>query len=427
MRIDLDTPFLEGGIASTNFFNGRLLSAEDLAREQDARRLWHQRLGRAIGEGIAHGLEVKPPPTGVNTVTTPYVLVRPGLALNRCGQAMELQQEVEVSLSGGSSGQGTASVSAKAGEFARCGAVTDSVREGGAGVYLLVVCPAQGKVGRVERSQMSGLGPNTVTPCDAKMVVEGVQFRLLKLELEAAAGDATKLRNRVAHLCFGTTDTRIQALTSNLFGPAPSGYGIVDDLRDEGRLTDCDVPLALLHWTASDGLRFVDVWSVRRRPLRAEPTGRFTPLVGERRLCEREAMLLQFQQHLEALREDKPFTVKAVDVFHHLPPAGVIPLGASTAERGFHVDTFFEGLSTREPAYIEGPQVEALLRHSLSFAPIPTAQPEFVWRYLVRENQEPTGTGAPLRYLVFASGHMPNFADARFNVGHWSFGSYALE
>ena len=38
MRIDLDTAFLDDGIRSTNFFNGRLLSAEDLTQEQKARK-----------------------------------------------------------------------------------------------------------------------------------------------------------------------------------------------------------------------------------------------------------------------------------------------------------------------------------------------------------------------------------------------------
>ncbi len=57
-RTQLDTPFLDGGIRSTNFFNGRLLSREDLQREQDAERAVHERLGRALGTGIAYGLEV---------------------------------------------------------------------------------------------------------------------------------------------------------------------------------------------------------------------------------------------------------------------------------------------------------------------------------------------------------------------------------
>jgi len=58
MSIQLETPFLEGGIAFTNFFNGRLLSGEDLTREQQARRAVAQQLGHAVGDGVAYGLWV---------------------------------------------------------------------------------------------------------------------------------------------------------------------------------------------------------------------------------------------------------------------------------------------------------------------------------------------------------------------------------
>ena len=33
---ELQTPILDGGIRSVNFFNGRLLTARDLSREQEA-------------------------------------------------------------------------------------------------------------------------------------------------------------------------------------------------------------------------------------------------------------------------------------------------------------------------------------------------------------------------------------------------------
>ncbi|RKH28981.1 hypothetical protein, partial [Corallococcus sicarius] len=87
MRIALDTPFLKDGIRSTNFFNGRLLSAEDLGQEQTARDAAQQRLGRALGEGVAYGLEVSL--SQDNSATTPLVTVQPGLAVNREGEAME--------------------------------------------------------------------------------------------------------------------------------------------------------------------------------------------------------------------------------------------------------------------------------------------------------------------------------------------------
>src|ERR1044072_1835840 len=58
-RVDLLEPLLEGGIANTNFFNGRLLSAEDLRAEQKASRQQRSQLGLAIGAGVVDGLWVE--------------------------------------------------------------------------------------------------------------------------------------------------------------------------------------------------------------------------------------------------------------------------------------------------------------------------------------------------------------------------------
>ena len=78
-------PFLDHGIQNTNFFNGRLLSAEDLQVEQEANRSQHQQLGRAVGEGIVCGLEVGRPTETLSLTeeTEVVVSVRSGLALNR--------------------------------------------------------------------------------------------------------------------------------------------------------------------------------------------------------------------------------------------------------------------------------------------------------------------------------------------------------
>ena len=63
-----------GGIRSVNFFNGRLLTGEDLSREQDANELARLRLGRAVGSGVAYGLEVAQAPTG-STTERPIVTI----------------------------------------------------------------------------------------------------------------------------------------------------------------------------------------------------------------------------------------------------------------------------------------------------------------------------------------------------------------
>src|SRR4051812_30026256 len=90
----LGTPIItDQSVRSVNFFNGRLLSAEDLNKEKSANREGHKQLGRALGHGVAYGLEV--PDT---KVTQPTLLIKSGLAVNRRGRTLLLDQDVTLSL-----------------------------------------------------------------------------------------------------------------------------------------------------------------------------------------------------------------------------------------------------------------------------------------------------------------------------------------
>lgn len=431
MRIDLDTAFLDDGIRSTNFFNGRLLSAEDLTREQQARKEALKQFGVAFGEGVVHGLEVEAIVGGSSTAE-PIVTVKKGLALNREGRALELKQPVEVSLLRGASNELT-SPGGKA-DFGAC-SPPGSVYVSGTGVYLLVISEANGREGRAETS---GLGGVPSSGCEAKKLVEGVQFRLLRLtvpepELENTAAQRQKLRNRVAHHCFGTTDTQAVPFRDYPFAVPTAGYGVIDKLRPQF-LTGCDVPLGVIHWRDGEGIRFVDVWSARRRPTRSMQPTRWALGVGDRRASEGEAMFFQFQEQLDLLRQTSPQMVKAREHFEFLPPAGVLPLGNSSFP-GFNANTFFEGVTVRHVVtHVEGARMQALLRLSFAFPPVTFLPPPatsgtdpFVWVYKVRENQQAlSSTGPTQEYLVFASGHMPDVSEPRFDASHWSFGNYAL-
>ncbi|AFE04868.1 hypothetical protein COCOR_02852 [Corallococcus coralloides DSM 2259] len=421
MRIDLDTAFLDDGIRSTNFFNGRLLSAEDLTQEQTARDAALQRMGRALGEGVAYGLEVTP--SQDNTVSTPLVTVRPGLAVNREGQTLKLLQPVEVALLPMAPGGISAAPTAE-GRFKAC-SPPGSVYVSGTGVYLLVLSPAAGREGR---AVVSGLG-GVQSGCDAKLRVEGVLFRLLKLDVSNSdLLDEKKLRNRVAHQCFGTT-TRAQMLLDWPFREPEAGYGLIDKLRP-GFLTPCDVPLAVLHWKDGEGIRFVDLWSARRPLARVAHPVPWLGGQGERRTIEAQALFLQFQEHIEKLRLEPSLPgIPAKDHFDWLPPVGVLPLGGFAGTHGLDYLKFFEGLTTRPPVNIEGARLGPLLRAALDYPPVSTGTGELLWLYWVRENQQAVvdspATSRPQPYLVFASGHIPYWGDARFSVAKWRFANFS--
>jgi hypothetical protein len=241
--------------------------------------------------------------------------------------------------------------------------------------------------------------------------------------------DATRLRRRDAYRCFGLDDPLRSAFSRIPFGPPATRYGLLDSLRPN-RLTDCDVPLATIHWVDGLGIRFVDLWSVRRRLTLARLDGRWDVALSDRRRGEAEAMFFQFQEQVEALSASRLTgrDLVASDHFHFLPPAGVLPQAETDAPRGFAHATFFRGRRYREPSFVEAARVEALLRAALEYPPIEPARDEAIWLYWVRENQHPRLREAepwPPSYLIFSSGHLPLQTESRFDVARSDYGYYA--
>lgn len=465
--IDLLTPILENGIRNVNFFNGRLLSAEDLSAEQAANRRRQELLGKAVGEGVAYGLEVKlsadqsPTPK-----TTPLLKVSAGLGMNRNGQTLHLPADATIALVPEEEEQAAA-----AGLFASCVPVKTDLFKTGTGVYILAIAPASGFDGA---APMSGLGdtPGAGRACGKRYAVEGVQFRLVEMNINTVTGisDSTradvldlmdmndaaslsKLRNLLAHLCFGTEE--LANFPRDPFKQTADGtssfltYGAIDALRQKNKLTDCDVPLALIYWT-TDGVEFVDMWPVRRRLVKRN-TSPARPLeTDNRRQAEAEAMFLQFQEHLAAIadlssEQSALGSLIASDYFRYLPPAGIAPITASyiqeyqkaegakpisifTQSRGLYPPKFFDGLTTRKPVFIEGARIESLLNIARHYPPIDLTSEEFVWIYLVRENVETIAnqllTPPQQAYLVFANGNVPFMAEARFNLARWDYSNF---
>jgi len=52
MPTELMDPVVADGVRLTHFFNGRVLTAEDLRREQDAASERHRGLAGAVGAGV---------------------------------------------------------------------------------------------------------------------------------------------------------------------------------------------------------------------------------------------------------------------------------------------------------------------------------------------------------------------------------------
>jgi hypothetical protein len=403
---------------AVHYFNGRLLSAEDLRAEQDFNHEERRHLAQAAGHGIAYGLDVRQltnrPPN------PPTISISAGIALTRSGETLHLPQSIELSLA-----RPPLDTPTSGAQFAPCGDLddTDAYIAGG-GVYLLTMYPVEGYEGR---AYASGLN-NSIATCNNKYRVKGVRFRVIQFTPPGINfADAEHLRNWLAHRCFGT-ETK-QAAFAQFPTTAADSYGLLDDLRPNV-LTDCDVPLALLYWTSTAGLVFLDQWAVRRRITSPAPHG--WSMFSDRRVSEREATLMQFDEQLAdlitTLGVPNVIAAAATNHFRYLPPAGILPLATPTQNRGFDDQTFFTGITTRatvtddnSPIIIEGARVESLLRASFSYPPIDLTSGVMVWLYRVRENMQ--SQAQP--YLIFATGHMPYVGDPHYGVNRHNFGNFS--
>lgn len=435
--LQLQQPLKEGGIRSVHFFNGRLLAGKDLSREQVARREADARLGLAVGDGVAFGLEVAGDEQR-DKPSAPVLRIRAGLAVNRKGQTLRLTADASVAL--------TRRFDALTADciFAACEPLIGGVYVAGAGVYLLTIAPAQLTEGR---APSNGLDPSNVT-CNTDALVEAIQFRLLGIDQVRYADldiGSRQFRNRLAYRCFG-----IEAREQSLLDPWRADavrYGLIDDLRAVG-LSDHDVPLALVYWT-SGGIQFVDTWAVRRAlvepdalsgfafrrdPLKPEDLSSFAFIARARRLVEAHAMCAQFQQHLADLlaAESNPAAVIAAEHFRYLPPFGVVPL-QNPPLRGFLETSFFSGLVRRAPPgsgqsteFIDARQLGVLQQKALACTPTDVTQKEFVWVFRPWQTTKAMGESKSVQpVIVVASGQIPFFATARADMARLDFSNYA--
>lgn len=324
--IGLNTPIADDkAIRAGNFFNGRLLTSKDLGREQDNRRQADAWLGQAMGAGIAWGLQA----SQQGEPAARAVQVKAGLAVSRAGQTLRLATDQVVTLVA----QADATTPGASTGFGPCGALSGSTTYvAGNGLYLLTLAPITVDEGT---APVLALDPGNVR-CNTDAKVEAVQLRMLYIDdaLLAARGLDTnvvapaavsRLRNGAAYACFG-----LPGVADAHLHP---GVEPVDSLLDalaRRNLSPCDVPLALIHLTAS-GIVFVDRWSVRRRIAADGAAPPWAALIGETIDAIGEAQLVQFQEQLAEVSDAAIGALNAVTSFEWLPPAGF--LNATGARR----------------------------------------------------------------------------------------------
>ena len=427
MVTELLTPDFSGGVKNTHYFNGRLLTAEALQADQTANRQQHEQLGQAAGAGIVTGLRV------TKRIENNFVVyIAPGLALNKKGQAMTVAEPgIELRL------QPTTPASVSdAGLFVDCVTIHTEAETSQTGAYVLVMSPASGFEGQAPMHTLTDQG--ALNGCGRRYAVEGIVFNLVPLDMTKVThiSDKTvqqldkltktndddpvrlsKLRNVLAHVCLGTeAKAAFPAKPFQLSGAhsAFNQYGGVDALG----LTDCELPLALIHMTAQ-GIQFVDNWAVRRRVTAVNPSSSWPLQAGERQLAEAEATFLQFQEQVSQLFNPQPLFTPSVVVdnyFRFLPPAGLLP---------FNQTQFFQNIPFFGPRFLEGAHLSALLKEAHQYAPIDLNQKEMIWLYQVRENDQAIKGGENVQpVIVFVTAHIAPQWVKRLDVARWNYFYY---
>jgi len=450
--VNLLTPILNGGIQNVNFVNGRVLTAEDMTAERTATLQRQRLMGNCVGDGVASGFEVTLSASSV-AYGQQVVHITAGVAVNRNGDVMQLSSDTDVTL--------TATLPSVTvnGLFAPC--APPQMQLTNPGVYLLTVLPASGYQGQAPVTQLNSAG--VATSCSSRYQTAGVQFRLslvtlastgtglqptlyalanqIQTQLNTGTTAATlapqlsKLRNGLAHACFGT-DT-LSTYAANPFAGLPGAssfdaYGLVDAQRAAGLVTECEVPLALAYWS-QQGILFVDMWSVRRPVVSAAASEEWPIFSGRRRWTEGLTMFLQFQDQIQDLMSGaaNPLTastVSAAQLFYYLPPVGLLPISGVAASAGVNYPSFLALNTYRGPQFIEGARLPGLMYEAFAYPPLNVNDQVMVWLYWVRENIEAINTsqqGVTNAYVVLANGQIPNFGDPHYDVNRWDYSTYA--
>lgn len=415
-----EQPVLTDGISSVAFFNGRLLTGEDLTREQLATTEARLRVGRALGSGVVCGLGVSLKAS--TDLNRPVLTVEPGRAVNARGAVMELSSGVDVALTRESAtGSGPEAI------FTDCRPLQPGTYIAGVGAYVLTVAPARRGVGR---APVSGL-QNAQAQCNVAYSLEGVQFTLLRVALPAGVlADPHRTRNRVAHLMAGTSSAeRVGALADPL-ASSPPRYGMLDELVAQGCITADQVPLAFLLWTGSEGVVFVDPWTVRRR-LHVREADDFAALTGDRGRVDAQALFDQFQDQLaDLVRAETPQArladEPAAKRFDQLPPVGLVPIIGGSGTSGYDPERFLGGQGSVELAALDADALRALVREGLDHTPYGVGGTVRVQRYVLWENELARSAGVPVtRVMVIAREGLTYRGIARYGAARYSLSRYA--
>jgi hypothetical protein len=302
--VSINQPVDARGAPRTFFFNGRLLSAEDLRREQSLRENGQSQLARLLGCGVAGGLSVTQNGNSRINIASGLGVTPSGRIIDCVGQTIDLAGIAAAVRPGG---------------FGDCAAAMANRERPAAGIYLLVLTPVWLASGRAATL----LGE--VGACNRNLEQPAVRARLLAVVAPAGSTDANA-RNAIAHALLADADPAKLPTQPDAVNPPAGGQRLIGwwPAQVVPTLAADDLPLAVLRIDPYARLVWLDAAAAQRRL--APPPG----LAGdsfwrESHAIEMEAFARQFVDQLSEQAGD-PLNGQRVDSqtasarFPFLPP-----------------------------------------------------------------------------------------------------------
>jgi len=271
---------LDPRLTRTHYFDGRLLTAGDLTRDQDYLDQRLREVGRALGSGVVRGL--------VATLVGGFIQVTPGVGISVDGRVMELKYPLQVDLN-----ERARIAEQNKGQFSRLPR----------GLYAVVMIYAEEPRGVAEVFPKD-LGAERAG--QAATITEGVQLSLISLPLQLPQTDALKVTGGLsvrAALMRTLIDGNLAATIVPEDGVALGVLAIRDDTPE---------------WLDQTLLRHPARTAPGPGDLQADLARQYEALLGDV-LDQRGGSGADFA---------------AADYFRVLPPAGPLPKAAIDPETG---------------------------------------------------------------------------------------------
>jgi len=328
--VRLNQAVVASGAPRTFFFNGRLLAAEDLKREQALRENGQSQLARLIGCGIAAGLEVE------GDAGSSSLAIAPGFGVTPGGEVIDVDK-LTLDLT-------SAAEARRPGGFATCAAAMANLEAPTAGIYLLALAATW--IGSGRAATLLG----EVGACNRALELPAVLARLHKITVPLEATTETA-RNLIASGLLVPDDPATPTSHATSLEAPAGALRLIGWLpaRMVPTLTASELPIAILQIDADARLIWLDGPAARRRI--AQPPG----LAGdsfwrESHALEMEAFSQQFVAQATQRAEGNPVT--KASQFLRVPPLALI----SRAE--------LKILTTLFPKAIEGLAISSA-KHSI--------------------------------------------------------------